>query len=240
MKRKISIGLVLVLVFAVGFGTAIATTGDSQITATLSRTITVAFNGEAQEFRDVNNNQVFPIVYQGTTYLPVRAVADLFGVPVDWDNATRTVLLGDAPGGAVPPAPPAPATGSLLDAGTWTTGGGARWDMIQGAANVPGGAEFTSAARGRTGGFGVRTFTINEARDTLTFTATATTDRQDANVSVQIRNAATDIVLFDEQVPVGSFNEFTVNLDGATQLQFRISGPVTGSNNIYLLNPTLR
>ncbi len=36
---------------------------------------------------------VLPISYNGTTYLPVRAISYLLGLGIDWDNATKTVLI---------------------------------------------------------------------------------------------------------------------------------------------------
>ncbi|MDD3041038.1 copper amine oxidase N-terminal domain-containing protein [Bacteroides sp.] len=37
-----------------------------------------------------------PFTYEGTTYLPVRAVAEAVGKNVSWDSTTQTVTLGDA------------------------------------------------------------------------------------------------------------------------------------------------
>ena len=54
--------------------------------------------GEAQTFLDAKGNRVYPITYQGSTYLPVRAVAGLAGFEVNWDQATRTVDLGESKG----------------------------------------------------------------------------------------------------------------------------------------------
>lgn len=36
-----------------------------------------------------------PFTYEGTTYLPVRAVAEAVGKDVKWDSATQTVTLGE-------------------------------------------------------------------------------------------------------------------------------------------------
>lgn len=38
-----------------------------------------------------------PFTYEGTTYLPVRAVAEAVGKDVTWDSNTKTVYLGEAP-----------------------------------------------------------------------------------------------------------------------------------------------
>lgn len=36
-----------------------------------------------------------PFTYEGTTYLPVRAVAEAVGKEVKWDSTTQTVILGE-------------------------------------------------------------------------------------------------------------------------------------------------
>ena len=38
-----------------------------------------------------------PFTYEGTTYLPVRAVAEAVGKDVSWDGATKTVYIGEVP-----------------------------------------------------------------------------------------------------------------------------------------------
>ncbi len=38
-----------------------------------------------------------PFTYEGTTYLPIRAVAEAVGKDVTWDGTTKTVYLGEAP-----------------------------------------------------------------------------------------------------------------------------------------------
>lgn len=43
---------------------------------------------------DGNGNPVEAFIYNGTTYLPVRAVSEAVGKTVQWDGATGTVYLG--------------------------------------------------------------------------------------------------------------------------------------------------
>ena len=50
--------------------------------------------------RDANGVEVEPFVYNGTTYLPVRAVGEAIGKQVTWDGKTQTVYIGEAPGAA--------------------------------------------------------------------------------------------------------------------------------------------
>ena len=56
-----------------------------------NRNETTLFRGRT----DAKGNRVYPITYEGSTYLPVRAVAGLAGYEVNWDQATRTVDLGE-------------------------------------------------------------------------------------------------------------------------------------------------
>lgn len=96
MKIKKS-ALTLALAFAVVFGMIVgANAADTlkTITASLNYGITIKYNGEVQEMKDATGNRVYPISYEGTTYLPVRAVANLLGIEVNWDGATNTVWLG--------------------------------------------------------------------------------------------------------------------------------------------------
>jgi hypothetical protein len=46
---------------------------------------------------DANGSVVHPFIYNGTTYLPVRAVGDAFGKPVHWDGGTNSVYVGQVP-----------------------------------------------------------------------------------------------------------------------------------------------
>lgn len=47
-----------------------------------------------QQFFDANGNRVYPILYNGSTYLPMRAVCEqLAGYKVGWDQATRTASI---------------------------------------------------------------------------------------------------------------------------------------------------
>lgn len=54
----------------------------------------VSLDGEVLELKDAAGNPVTPIISNGTTYLPVRAIADSLKVPVYWDGENRIVYLG--------------------------------------------------------------------------------------------------------------------------------------------------
>ena len=59
--------------------------------------ITIALYGETIQPRDASGNAVDPVIYNGTTYLPVRGIASALGLEVDWDGVTKTVYLGGRP-----------------------------------------------------------------------------------------------------------------------------------------------
>ena len=48
--------------------------------------------------KDANGNTVEPFIVNGTTYLPVRAIATALGKEVYWDGPNYTVYLGDMKG----------------------------------------------------------------------------------------------------------------------------------------------
>ncbi len=80
--KKLSILLAAVLTLALGL-TAFAAG------------VTVKLNGQPIDTRDVNGNETSPFIEDGTTYLPVRAVANALNTAIDWDNNARAVLIGD-------------------------------------------------------------------------------------------------------------------------------------------------
>lgn len=53
----------------------------------------IMYDFEIQEFKDVNGKTVYPIIYNGTTYLPVRAIAGLMEADIFWDSTTQTVSI---------------------------------------------------------------------------------------------------------------------------------------------------
>lgn len=95
MKRKFTVlTLVLAMALSAGIG-AVAATGSQNISAILSYETKVVYNGVEQTFKDAQGNVVYPVIYNGSTYLPLRAVANMMGEQnVGYDAATKTVTLG--------------------------------------------------------------------------------------------------------------------------------------------------
>ena len=101
-KRLVALVLALATICSLTVGASAVTTQN--ISVQLSPNITVKLDGKAQSMTDVNGNPVYPLLNDGTTYLPVRAVSNMLGVDVDWDGATQTVILTEPTGGRRPAA----------------------------------------------------------------------------------------------------------------------------------------
>ena len=56
--------------------------------------IKILIDGKEYQPTDVNGDAVEPFIFNGTTYLPVRAIANAFDKKVDWEAQTSTVTLG--------------------------------------------------------------------------------------------------------------------------------------------------
>ncbi len=91
MKKYISFLLMLIMIFCLS---NISFATDENTQAILNRTVSIMYNNELKEFSDVNGTKVYPLTYQGTTYLPIRAISALFSIPVEWNDEERMVLLG--------------------------------------------------------------------------------------------------------------------------------------------------
>lgn len=89
MKKILSV-LVVALTFCLGIGAATVT---QKVQAEICPHFTIIVDGEKQTFTDANGTEVYPLVYNGTTYLPVRSIGNLMGKNVGWDDVTNTISL---------------------------------------------------------------------------------------------------------------------------------------------------
>lgn len=85
---------VIMTVIVTGVLTAFAATIDVEIGG-----IRIFWDGEEKTLTNVNGEKVEPMIYNGTTYVPVRAMSELMGKKVEWDETTSTVYVGGKPEG---------------------------------------------------------------------------------------------------------------------------------------------
>ena len=74
-------------------GGAGASTNGTSVTAQIRPDLTILVDGVSRTFYNVQGEEVHPILYNGTTYLPLRAIGELIGKNVNWDQSTYTVTL---------------------------------------------------------------------------------------------------------------------------------------------------
>ena len=94
MNKRIQGVVIGMLVTIILFGgVAIADFSKTETITALYRNIKIVIDGKEFIPKDVNNNIVEPFIYNGTTYLPVRAVSQALGREVSWDGDTSTVYI---------------------------------------------------------------------------------------------------------------------------------------------------
>lgn len=110
-KRSLC-GIFAALLLVGAISPAVATVGNKTATLEYSN-IKVTLDSAPVNLVDVNGNPVEPFIIDGTTYLPIRAISNAFGLDVDWDGATQTVILTHPAVVQPGPAPTGPAPGTV-------------------------------------------------------------------------------------------------------------------------------
>ena len=93
MKRKgmyFFAGILTALIFGAISLSALA--ADGMLTVTI-HPIEIMVNGETFHPKDVNGNEVMTFSINGTSYAPVRALAEVYGLEVGYDAATNTATV---------------------------------------------------------------------------------------------------------------------------------------------------
>ena len=95
MKNQLKgfiVGVLVTLCLVGIIGTAAATVGTETATLVYSN-IRVTLDGKELSLTNANGATVEPFIIGGTTYLPVRGIANAFDLNVVWDASTSTVAL---------------------------------------------------------------------------------------------------------------------------------------------------
>lgn len=98
MKNTLKGYLIGVLSTVLLLGTVCYSASNTMTIEALYNNIKIYVDGVKIDPKDANGNTVEPFIYNGTTYLPVRAVGEAIGKTVTWDGATQSVYLGEKPG----------------------------------------------------------------------------------------------------------------------------------------------
>lgn len=78
------------MVMAMAFPTMAAL---EQETARIRPDFTIVIDGQEKNFKRADGSAAHPLVYDGSTYLPLRAIGQIMDKTVEWNNNTKTVTL---------------------------------------------------------------------------------------------------------------------------------------------------
>ncbi|SDX39676.1 stalk domain-containing protein [Paenibacillus sp. CF384] len=96
MKKKKLVALLAATAMFSAAGGAYATTNVTTIKAVLNGDLKFSKDGGNWRPTDENGNQALPITYKGTTYLPLRVLANSFQLPVKYDPKSKTIQIGSS------------------------------------------------------------------------------------------------------------------------------------------------
>lgn len=94
-KQKLSYFLLGVLVTVLITSLAVPTLAALSVKSIEVETgVGIYVNDEKLIPKDANGNTVEVFIYNGTTYLPARAMSSVMGMPIQWEEATTSVYIG--------------------------------------------------------------------------------------------------------------------------------------------------
>ncbi len=94
MRKNSNFKLIIGLISGILIGSVTVVGANQAIQAMQNTEIKVSLNGQVQEFKDeTTGEKQYPITYHNRTYLPLRNVAQLSGLEVNYDSNTNTALL---------------------------------------------------------------------------------------------------------------------------------------------------
>ncbi len=97
MKRKLSIYIVPALAMILTAMLTVSALAANGVLTITVHPIHILVGGQVFQPRDANGEEVMVFTVNGTTYAPLRALAEAYGLEVGYDAATNTATV-DAPG----------------------------------------------------------------------------------------------------------------------------------------------
>ena len=87
-------GFVMALILTTTVGAFASSGVMKQISVQLGG-MNIVIDGVKMAPKDVNNQAVAPIVYNGTTYVPIRFISEVFNKSVNYVGKTSTIFIGE-------------------------------------------------------------------------------------------------------------------------------------------------
>jgi|GEM_PF-481054 len=96
MKRKNVFWLAVgVLLLFGSFPMASAKNNLKTVSATVASNLLMLLNGEVWQPKDQKGERVYPVIINGSSYLPVRVLSEALDVDIQWDSAAQTIKIGE-------------------------------------------------------------------------------------------------------------------------------------------------
>ncbi|NOU78228.1 hypothetical protein GC101_04975 [Paenibacillus sp. LMG 31459] len=104
VKMRKSVFVSTIVVSSLLFGTVgvFAGNGVEAIKAKLNHDIKFVLNGSKWTPKDQSGNNLSALVYNGSTYVPLRSVSEALGAEVDFDAASLTISIDGSSGSGIP------------------------------------------------------------------------------------------------------------------------------------------
>lgn len=84
----------LSVILVVALSVSVFASTNRQNIEVIYNNIKINVKGNNIEFsKDSRGNKIEPFIYNGTTYLPVKAISESLKLPVEWDGKTQTVYI---------------------------------------------------------------------------------------------------------------------------------------------------
>lgn len=93
MKKKISVSVVCIVGLVSLVIGASAVGVIQRVQSELRPDFSIVIDGQEQTFKNAQGETVYPLLYDGTTYLPVRAIGNLMGKTVYWYEDEKRIEL---------------------------------------------------------------------------------------------------------------------------------------------------
>jgi len=92
--KKFSSGIAIALaVSVIAAGMVWSVSATRKVDAVANDNIKIYFDGNLKSFKEADGSKISPVIINGRTYLPLRAVADLVGLGVEWVADTQSIKL---------------------------------------------------------------------------------------------------------------------------------------------------
>lgn len=88
--KKYFVLFLSIIIFA---GTIYGTTTVQNIQASLHKDMNIELNGKKLELKDSSKKALYPIYFEGHTYLPVETLASSMNLDMKWDEKSKTIKL---------------------------------------------------------------------------------------------------------------------------------------------------